>query len=955
MSIRKVVGVAVVVVSGVALGQAVPAPGVDLDKPLPSDPRVVSGEFENGLHYRVMQNAKPPGKVALYLHVDSGSLNEKEEQRGVAHYLEHMAFNGSENFPPNTVINFFQSMGLTFGQHQNAFTSFDQTTFILDMPDNKGETLDKGMNFFSDVAFKLTLEPKEIDEERQVIMNEKRSRLSGRQRVQDYIFERIAPGSIFGQRLPIGIEKTIMGAQRPVFADYYTHWYVPSNMTLMVVGDMDPQAMVAHAKKWFAAGAKVPAPVDVPVGVHDDTQPRAIVAQDKEITRASVSIERIGVPHEPSTTLRQARADAVEFLGVMAFNRRLQEKVAKGDVAFQGGRAGIENMAHVIRIAGVDANGEGQKWQQMLGDAGHELARAVKFGFTAQEIDLVRKDMLSELEQGVATESGTENRALLGRMNTSVSAREPMMSPQQELDLARQYLSGITPQEVSAAFADAFKGYLLYTVQLPADVKAPTEAELVSLGEAAVHAEVKEEAHAARADKLMDALPSAGGFTGGSEHAASKIWSGWLGNNASFHHRFMDYQKNEVSVHITLYGGTLLETAKNRGITQAATLAWSRPATSKLPSTDIRDLLAGKKVNVRGGAGDDSIDLNISGNPEELEFGMQLAFLLLTDPKIEPAAFDQWKTRELQSIAQRDKDPASFAQKVMPETIYPTDDVRTQPLTKEQVEAMTLDAAQAYLKKLIATSPIEVSVVGDLPLDKAKELAARYVGSLPSRDKITPQSFADLRKLPAPKGPKVANKSMDTQTPMSLGAVGFYGPDQTDVADARRMSLAARILTTRMIQQIREKEQLVYSIGARVNPGTTFPGYGLVMAAAPCKTENADKLAARVKEVFAQFAEKGFTADELETAKKQTATDLEEQMKKPGYWARWMNDLSFTGRNLDDLVSAPEAYQAITADEIMAAYRKYYRPSAIVEIVIKGKAEDATDAAPAPAPGKSGG
>ncbi len=953
MSIRRVVSAAVVVLaSGVALGQAVPGPAAgDLDKALPSDPRVVSGEFENGLQYRVMQNAKPPGKVALYLHVDSGSLNEKDEQRGIAHYLEHMAFNGSENFPPGTVINFFQSMGLTFGQHQNAFTSFDQTTYILDMPDNKEETLDKGMKFFSDVAFRLALDAKEIDEERQVIMNEKRSRLSGRQRVQDYIFERIAPGSIFGQRLPIGVEETILGAQRPVFNDYYSRWYVASNMTLMVVGDMDPKAMVARARPWFSGGVRVPAPEDVPVGVRDDAQARAIVAQDKEITRASVSIERVGAPKPPSTTLRQARADAVEYLGTLAFNRRLQEKIAKGEVAFQGGRAGIQNMANVIHIAGVDVSGEGAKWQQMLADAGRELARARAFGFTAREIDDVRREMLSDLEQGVDTESGVENRELLGRLNTSVSSREPMMSPQQELDLARQYLPGITAQEASAAFADAFKGYLLYTVQLPADAKAPTEAELISLGEAAVRAEVKEEVRAARADTLMGTPPAAGAFTSASEHAASKVWTGWLGNNAGVHHRFMDYQKNEATIQVTLYGGTLLENAGNRGITQAAALAWGRPATSKLSSTDIRDLMTGKKVSVRGGSGDDSIALTISGNPEELEAGMQLAYLLLTDPKIESAAFDQWRTRELQSIAQRDKDPMSLAQKVMPETIFPVEDVRTQPLTKEQVERLTLDQAQAYLERLIVTAPIEVSVVGDIALDRAKELVARYVGSLPARDRITPRSFAALRSLPAPKGPRVANKSLDTQTKMSLGAVGFYGPNQDNIADTRRMALAARMLTTRMIKQIREEEQLVYSIGTRSSPGTTYPGYGLVMAAAPCSTANADKLAARVKEVFALFAEKGFTPDELETAKKQTANELEEQMKKAGYWSRWMNDLAFTGRNLDDAVSAPEAYQAITADEVMAAYRKYYRPSAIVEIVIKGKAEDAPEAPPA----KSGG
>ena len=259
-------------------------------QPLPTDDKVISGTLPNGMKYLVQKHQNPPGRANMWIHISSGSLNETDEQRGLAHYLEHMAFNGSENFPPGSVIKFFESMGLTFGQHQNAFTSFDQTTYQLSFPDTKPETLDKGMTFFADVAGRLLLTPAEIDEERQVIIEEKRARSGGAQRVQEQILERIAPGSLLGQRLPIGTEQSLLSVQEKNFRDYYGKYYVPSNMTVMVVADEDPAVIIDHIKKNFGKGENVPAPQDQDPAIKPTAETFAIVATDKEITNASISI-----------------------------------------------------------------------------------------------------------------------------------------------------------------------------------------------------------------------------------------------------------------------------------------------------------------------------------------------------------------------------------------------------------------------------------------------------------------------------------------------------------------------------------------------------------------------------------------------------------------------------------------------------------------------------------------
>jgi zinc protease len=207
------------------VGSVGAAQAPQLDQALPTDPALTTGTVSNGLAYVIRPHKNPEGRVSVWLHVASGSLNETESTRGLAHYLEHMAFNGSANFPPGSVVPFFQSLGLSFGRDQNAFTSLDQTVYQLALPDTKPETLDKSMLFLSDVATRLTLPTKEVDGERQIVLEERRARAGVQQRISDYIYERLAPESTLGRRLPIGTEATIQSVNRQDFVDYYTRWY----------------------------------------------------------------------------------------------------------------------------------------------------------------------------------------------------------------------------------------------------------------------------------------------------------------------------------------------------------------------------------------------------------------------------------------------------------------------------------------------------------------------------------------------------------------------------------------------------------------------------------------------------------------------------------------------------------------------------------------------------------
>ena len=321
-------------------------------------------------------------------------------------------------------------------------------------------------------------------------------------------------------------------------------------------------------------------------------------------------------------------------------------------------------------------------------------------------------------------------------------------------------------------------------------------------------------------------MPTPGKIVDMQEHQASGIASAWLDNDTRVHHRFMDQRKDSASINITLAGGSLLEDANTRGLTTASTLAWRQPATRSLSSTEIRDLMVGTKVNVSGGPGQDTIVLTVTGNPAELEKGMQLAWLLLSEPLVEEAGFDQWKERQAQQIDARKVRPDGLAAEFFTKMILPPGEVRIRPLERAELDRITRDASQRWLDTLIAESPIEVAVVGDIDRDTAFELVTKYVGSLPSRPRVSPTTYASLRELDRPTGPLMMRREVPIQTPMAIVQQGFFGPDWTDFEDRRLLQLAGRILTTRMIKSLREEEQLVYSIATRSAPTSRTPVTG---------------------------------------------------------------------------------------------------------------------------------
>ena len=345
----------------------------------------------------------------------------------------------------------------------------------------------------------------------------------------------------------------------------------------------------------------------------------------------------------------------------------------------------------------------------------------------------------------------------------------------------------------------------------------------------------------------------------------------------------MDYKKDLVLLSITLAGGEIEETAKNAGVSTVASLPFSQqPATSRLKSTDIEDIMTGKKVSVTGESQGDTFALMVSGSPKDLEIGLQLAHALLTSGKIEQSAFDNWKQESLQRFDQMSKMPQFRAIEALIDVVSGSDPRRTM-MNPAKINDQSVERSQAWLERVCREAPIEVAVVGEMKLEDVMPLVEKYVGSLPKRERSA-APLDKLRKLARKPGPLERHIEVETVTPMTMVLCGFMGSQATDIHDVRALNLARLTLDSRLIKRIREELGLVYSIGANNVPSDTYDDSGIFISGAPCTPGKGEEVAKEVDAIFKAFADTGPTAEEMENAKKQIANELDSSLKEPNFW-----------------------------------------------------------------------
>lgn len=934
MRIRINARTALVVVCTVFIAACASAPAL-APEPLPEHPGVISGMLDNGVQYRVLAHANPPGRASLRLHLPVGSSHEADEERGFAHLLEHLAFAGSENFAPGEVVPYFESLGMSFGRHQNAYTSVDQTVYLLELPDTADATLNGGLTFLADVLGRLTLPDERVEQERAVVLAEWRNGLGPAQRMMEQWFPRVLHGSRVADRLPIGTERTIRDAQRDALAAFYRRWYRTGNATVVFVGEVDPERARALITAAFGALPAAPATAPINPGVVRYERSFAVVATDPETVGAQVGFVQVWPDRPPVTTVDAFRARLVESVATYAFNRRLAERVAAGEVAFRGGGASAGDFFGAGWLAAVHASGDAAHWARMLAELAAEIKRAVAHGFDAREVDDARRTMTASARQFARAEPTVPAGVIAGMILEGVQDGTPVQSGEQRLALLERLLPGITADEASAAFRRLFApDRFAATVYMVEGEHVPDEAEVLPVAFDAFAATVDARGGRERAERLLAVIPGEGTVVEHTVDAETGVWSAWFDNGVRAHHRYMDYRENQAGIRITLSGGGIEEDAATRAHTLAAFLTLQRYATRSLSSTDIRDLMIGRTVGVGLSVREDAVILSVDGTPDQLEHGLQLVYLLLTEPLLEPVAFGQWRQATLQELAARARDPAAQVAERLDALRYPPDDPRWRPFAAPDFERLDLDAVQRWLDAFVRRAPIEAAVVGDIPLEQAQVLVARYLGSLPPRVRIAPDPYAALRVLPPPRGGIVDRSTVNSVTPQAAVVVGFAGADDANLDDVRALNQAARVLTTRMLRRLREQEGLVYAIGANHSAGVALPGYGSFSSGAAADPAHAGRLADLIDEMYANFAAEGPTDEEAAIALRQFENAFREIEQEPGYW---LGRLSVNSFRDDDPVSPAQTlagYRAVTAARMHEAFRRYYNSDSGFRLVV---------------------
>ena len=906
----------------------------DLQQALPVDPNVRIGKLPNGLEYWIRSHKTPPGKIGMWLHVGSGSLNEEENQRGLAHFLEHMAFNGTEHYPPGTLIKYYESIGLKFGRHQNAFTSFDQTTYLLSLPDTKEETVSKGLETFADYAFRMLLIPEEIEKERPIILEEARARKGVGQRLLEKTLAALMPGSRLANRLPIGKEEVIQKADRNAFVDYYRKWYRPDDSILLVVGDLSTSVLEELIRNEFGDWKNIPnPPANADPGIRPYTKTQAAVITDPELTTAEISVMRISELQDLQT-VGQFRTELVEDLAGGIMDRRLLSLVEEGKAPYQSASVNVGPFQNACVLQEAEASGAPEQWKTMLNSLLTEVKRAGDFGFLQPELEDAKKATLAGAEQAERTEATWDANTFLSRMNSAVSQRRKPLSQTQSLELTRSLLPGITLKEVSDSFRRNFSAdsrFLLLQIPEKEGMPVPTEKQILQEAALVETSKLSPMEQKERPRTLLEKEPEPGTVLEQEEDAETKIFSATLTNGIRVHLRQMDFKKNSISAVMRFAGGEVRETAENRGITQAATLAFAQPATRKYSSTAIREFLTGKNVTVTGFGSGDGVSLFIAGSPDDFEEGFRLGYLLLTEPKVEEAAIKVWRDQSLQAIEQIRTSVEEQASEKYFELIG-GGDPRLKFPTAEQIQKIRAEEAQKWLESLIANAPIEVAIVGDMDRDRMLKLALKYLGALSKRPRTDPE-LAKLRQIQVKEGPLEAKIEVSTITPRGFVLTGWRGTNLHEVKDRRLLDLAAGILSSRMQSEIREKRGLTYSIECSSTPATSYPEtgfFGTDFSADPRKVDEAAKVA---RQMMLDFVQNGPTEAEMQTVRNQVKNIIETQQKEPGYWVRVLSELDYRGIKLSDVKNLVPAITSYSREDLLGGLKKYVQPSRQIEVI----------------------
>jgi len=903
---------------------------------LPVDPAIKWGRLDNGLRYAILPNHEPKGRVSARLAVHVGSLYESENQRGIAHYLEHMAFNGSTHFPAASVIEFFQKLGMDFGGDTNASTGFDRTIYQLELPDTKPSTIHEALTFFSDVAGGLLLEDKFVDKERGIILSEKRARDSVGLRTYLAEMEFLVPDTRFPQRLPIGTEEVINSAKRDRFVDFYNTWYRPERMMLVIVGDVAVADVEPVVKELFAPlAARSPSPIEPNLGSvkATDTVVSSLHAEP-EAGSVNVALETV-VPYkfEPDTTAMRLKY-LPRTLALQMLNRRLSILSKKEGAPFLSGQVGVTEQFDFFRNASVELNCRPDQWAAALAVAEQELRRALEHGFHPEELAEAVAEMRNNYEQAVRTAATRRSPNLADEITEDVLDRAVVTHPTVDLAMYQPALAKISTEDCAAALRAAWSESQGRKIFVSGSFKpAPPTPETVTAAYNTSHS-----SPVAASEKTEQAAFAYTQFGATGEVVKTQkiddLGSTLLQfkNGVRLNLKQTDFEAGRIRVLIRVGGGTLSMPLDKPGLSLLANVAFTAGGLGQHSMDDLQRILAGKTLGLGFSANSDSFVFSATTNRDDLALQLQLFCAFLTDPGYRPESIRQVH-KAADQIYERLAHTPDGPFDLDVSFLLANGDVRFGLPPKDVMLSRTLDELKAWLGAEFAKGAVEVAIVGDFDAKGTIDAVAQTFGALSARD--AKPTYDAARKVGMPAAPIAKQYKVESEIPKAVVRLYWPATDAFDVKMSRRLRLLGDVFSDRLRVKIREEMGGTYSPSAGPDLSDTYPKYGYIVADATVAPGEARKIADAIKAVAASLQKDGVTEEELVRAKQPVLTALRESSRTNGYWlGTVLASAQEFPQHLEWSRTRYTDNESVTPAELSALAKQYLDPAKAHEFIV---------------------
>lgn len=921
----------------VCLGSANAA--VDLNEPIRFERDLKVGKLANGLTYYIKRNAKPEKLLELQLVVKVGSIVEDDDQQGLAHFVEHMGFNGSANFKTNELISYLQSIGVKFGADLNARTSYDETVYKLLVPTGKQEHVDKGFLVLSDWAQGMTLDAEAIDTERGVILEEARLRNSAAYRMHRSLSSNWFFGigeSRYAKRIPIGQEDIIKNAPPEALRRFYKDWYRPDLMAVIVVGDIDPAAAEKMIETHFGRMVMPANPrprTYIKMFPHRSTV--AKIATDVEATTSSLSIRYPLTERPARRTLGDYRALQVRNLFNVMLNRRLQQLTQLPEPPFLRAQTAYDAMGKGYQAYAVEV---------MLGKGGaapaiaawtQECARAREFGFSQSELETAKKSILRNVELQYAERDKINSTTFVGAYVGSFLNDEVSPGLEDQYRFTRELLPEISLADVQqyahAALPANAPRILTFKGKDKPDAPAPSKRELLSALAAADSAPVTAREEKVFSNSLLESLPKGGGITAETQDAAVGITRLTLSNGVKVILKKTDFRNEQVIMRAARFGGATLykpEDDINGRLSSAivSTMGWGAHSPAAL-----HHILAGKSLGLTISMGEYTDHVAGGAAPTDLETLLQAIYLRFTTVRRDEDLFKSFINKQLEGTRDALARPDRVMADAIRMTLYNNHPRVLGMPSQEALKNITLDRSITLFKERFSSAKDMTFIfVGNFDPVTFKPLLATYLGSLPTDD--IPVGFKDLGIRPVTGiVKKEVRRGKHDQSVISLN---FTGPATYSNAERIRFRALIDIATLRLTAVLREKKSLVYSFNLNGTLSHVPYGHYQVAATMPTAPDKVDQLLAALFAEIDALKTKGPDASDLHKVQQTSLQSIQRSLKENGAWAALLEGALLTGTDPAERLAQDSRISELTVDDIKAAAQLYFNTGNYVQVVM---------------------